>query len=153
MAQPGTAIFIARSSARTRPRLGNCRPSRTATAGPETADLVLTPFCTADFDGDGIPDCIDPDDDNDGVPDESDANPNSDTSETVEIGGIDTGVENQVLPDGSTMADAIAEAAAKAVEDGDFERAVAKLTNEWRRLGLISGAEKGAIQAAASESA
>jgi len=132
-------------------------PPLIETASPVTisgadvsVDFALTPFCAADFDGDGIPDCIDPDDDNDGIPDDSDAVPQSDTSETVEIDGASTGVDNQTLPDGSTMADKIAQAAAEADSPGDFEKAISKLTNEWKRAGLITGAEKGAIQSAAA---
>ena len=61
----------------------------------------------ADFDGDGLGDACDPDDDNDGVPDDQDAVPNSNTSATVVIDGCDSGVANQSLGNGATIADLV----------------------------------------------
>ena len=46
-----------------------------------------------------------PDADGDGVVDDEDCNPNSNRSATIVIGGIDTGVANQLFANGCTMAD------------------------------------------------
>lgn len=91
-----------------------------------------------------------PDADNDGVPDDEDCNPNSDTSPTIIIGGIDTGVPNQLFANGCTMADLINDLAANATNHGDFVSRVANLTNQWAASGLITGRQKGAIQSAAA---
>jgi len=107
---------------------------------------------SVDFDGDSIPDCVDPDDDNDGVDDDDDAFPNSDTTATVLIAGVDTGISNQVLPDGSTFADLIAQAATEASNHGKFTSAVSRLANDWKKAGLISGADKGRITSTAAGS-
>jgi hypothetical protein len=55
-------------------------------------------------------------------------------------------VANQMLEDGCTMSDEIAKAAAAASNHGGFVSAVAELTNNWKKAGLISGADKGNIQ-------
>ena len=86
------------------------------------------------------------DEDSDGVPDFSDNCPGSDLGETIVIAGRDSGVANQMLDDGCTMSDEIAKAAAAASNHGDFVSAVAELTNNWKKAGLISGADKGSIQ-------
>jgi hypothetical protein len=91
-----------------------------------------------------------PDADNDGVVDDEDCNPNSDTSATIIIGGIDTGVPNTLFPDGCTMSDLLTRLKEGAANHGDYVSAVANLTNQWKTDGLISGAQKGAIQSAAA---
>ncbi len=110
-----------------------------------------------DSDGDGIsdgdevangtdpltPDAIDSD--GDGVLDDEDAFPNSDMGLTVSIDGCDTGVGNQVLADGSTFNDLIAQAKADAANHGDFVSAVTQMADQWKKDGLISGRDKGAI--------
>ena len=58
------------------------------------------------------------DSDGDGVPDDEDDCPDSDLGTTIVIDGCDTGVENQLLEDGCTMADLIAQCADDD-EDGD----------------------------------
>jgi hypothetical protein len=94
-----------------------------------------------------------PDADNDGVPDDEDCNPRSDTSPTIIVGGVDSGVANHLFPNGCTMADVIAQLAADHhANHGDFVSAVAALTNQWVTDGLITGREKGAIQSAAGRS-
>jgi hypothetical protein len=92
-----------------------------------------------------------PDADNDGVADDEDCNPHSDTQATIIIGGIDTGVANHLFPDGCTMSDLISELAAGSSDHGDFVSAIAHLTNGWNSDGLISGAQKGAVQSAAAK--
>jgi hypothetical protein len=92
------------------------------------------------------------DGDRDGVPDGVDACPNSDLSETVFVGTCDTGVPNHLFENGCTMADLIAAVAGQAKNHGAFVSGVARLTNDWKRQGIISGAEKGAIQSCAGKS-
>jgi hypothetical protein len=91
-----------------------------------------------------------PDADGDGVVDDEDCNSNSDTSPTIIIGGIDTGVPNMLFPTGCTMSDLLSQLKSEAVNHGDYASAVAHLTNQWVADGLISGAQKGAIQSAAA---
>ncbi len=57
-----------------------------------------------------------------------------------------------LFDDGCTMADLIAECAEGAANHGDFVSCVAHLTNEWKRAGLITPQEKGAIQSCAAQS-
>ena len=91
-----------------------------------------------------------PDADGDGVVDDEDCNPNSDTSATIIIAGIDTGVPNTLFPNGCTMSDLLSDLKEGAATHGDYVSAVAQLTNQWNSDGLISGAQKGAIQSAAA---
>lgn len=88
--------------------------------------------------------------DHDGVCDDRDACPNSDLRPTIVIGTCDTGVSNQALGGGCTMADEIANARAAARNHGQFVSAVAHLANDWRRAGRIGGSDKGRIQACLS---
>ncbi len=94
----------------------------------------------------------DTDSDNDDVPDCIDDCPNSDLSATIVIAGCDTGVPNQMLERGCSMADHIAKAAAGARNHGAFVSAVAHLTNEWKKERLITGEAKGRIQKCAAQS-
>jgi hypothetical protein len=91
-----------------------------------------------------------PDADADGVPDDEDCNPNSDTSATIVIGGINTGVANTLFPNGCTMSDLLTQLKAGAATQGDYVAAVAHLTNQWVAEGLISGTQKGTIESAAA---
>ena len=92
-----------------------------------------------------------PDADNDGVPNDEDCNPNSNSSPTIIIGGINTGVPNTLFANGCTMADILAQLAADHTNNhGDYVSAVAALTNQWAADGLITGRQKGAIQSAAA---
>ncbi len=94
------------------------------------------------------------DSDGDGCNDDVDPHPESNVDATVIIDGCDSGVSNVfVSEDGcSTMSDLIADAAAAATNHGEFVSAVAALTNAWKQAGIISGAEKGAIQSCAGGS-
>lgn len=125
-------------------------PSGTSTAGEGSASLS---DCLPDFDGDGVPDSVDPDDDNDGIDDPDDSFPMSDLLPTVVIDGVDTGVANKTLQSGATFNDLIAQASAESLDPGDFVSAVAQLTNQWRDLDCISGREKSRIEVAAAQSA
>ena len=91
-----------------------------------------------------------PDADADGVADDEDCNPNSDTAATIIIGGIDTGVPNHLFANGCTMSDLLTDLKEGAATHGAYVSAVAHLTNQWNADGLISGAQKGAIQSAAA---
>jgi hypothetical protein len=91
-----------------------------------------------------------PDADGDGVADDEDCNPNSIVTPTIVLCDRDTGVPNTVFENGCSMADLIAELAASASNHGAFTSSVAHLTNQWVADGLITGAQKGAIQSAAA---
>jgi PA domain-containing protein len=91
-----------------------------------------------------------PDADSDGVVDDEDCNPNSDTSATIIIADIDTGVPNTLFPNGCTMSDLLTRLNEGATTHGDYVSAVAQLTNQWNADSLITGAHKGAIQSAAA---
>jgi hypothetical protein len=72
-------------------------------------------------------------------------------SPTVIIGDCHSGVYDQILSGtGYTMSEFIDECAAGATNHGDFVKCISKQTNEWKSSGLISGEEKGAIQACAA---
>lgn len=92
-----------------------------------------------------------PDADGDGVADDEDCNPNSDLRPTIVIGTVDTGVPNTLFANGCTSSDLITQLAASARNHGDFVSAVAQLTNQWVRDGLITGMQKGAIENAAAK--
>lgn len=87
--------------------------------------------------GDGK--CLD--DDGDGVPNEDDECDDSDLGETIIINGEDTGVANDLLEDGCSLADLIAEVLGT---DPNLNEVVALLV-ELKGEGVISGQEMGAI--------
>jgi hypothetical protein len=91
-----------------------------------------------------------PDADGDGVADDEDCNPNSDTSPTIRIALIDTGVPNTLFPNGCTMSDLLKDLKAAATIHGDYVSSVSLLTNQWVADGLITGDQKGAIESAAA---
>lgn len=91
--------------------------------------------------------------DGDGVPDDVDACFDSDLSQTVVIDGCDSSVANMLFDDGCTIADLIDELASSASNHGDFVSAVAHLTNDLKKDGVISGEEKGMIQSCGAEQA
>lgn len=103
----------------------------------------------ADYDHDGQGDACDADDDNDGVPDAVDAVPHSNMQPTVTIGSCDSGSPNVVFPNGATIMDRLA--AIVAANHGDFVSQVNAIINEAKSLGLITGAQKGAITACAAQ--
>ena len=104
----------------------------------------------ANYDGDAQGDACDADDDNDGVPDANDANPFSNMQPTVTVGGCDSRSPNAVFPNGLTIMDRLTSITAK--NHGDFVSQVNAILTEARGLGLITGAEKGAIDACAARS-
>ena len=92
------------------------------------------------------------DTDGDGVPDNVDACPNSDVRPMVFVGTCNTMVPNAPIANGCNMADHIAEVAAQATNHGAFVRGVISLTNDWFKQGIITGAQKGAIDSCAGKS-
>ena len=91
------------------------------------------------------------DTDEDGIPDEEDGCPESDLNETIVIDGCDSGVENTLFGDGCTMSDLIDELPGNAENHGQFVSSVSHLTTDWKKEGLISGKEKGAIMKCAAK--
>lgn len=90
--------------------------------------------------------------DGDGVDDDTDPFPESNTSESVAIGGCDSGVENQYVGGGTYFNDLIGAEAAAAKNHGDFVRRVTKLADGWKKSGLISGQQHGKITSCAARS-
>jgi hypothetical protein len=115
-----------------------------------------------DSDGDGVPDDQDAfpsdpseweDSDGDGVGDNADAYDNSDLGATVVIQSCNSGVGNHLFGNGATFNDLIGTAYAAANGNhGAFVSAVTKLADGWKKAGLISGREQGAITSCAARS-
>jgi hypothetical protein len=106
-----------------------------------------TPPCSRDCQRNGIPDDCEnePDTDGDGVLDVCDACPGTELGETIVIRGCHTGVADQVLDDGCTMMEALADCAAADPNHGQFVRCVTHLVNDWRREGLLTGKARARI--------
>jgi len=90
------------------------------------------------------------DTDGDGIPDDEDNCPESNLEETIIIDGCDSGAGNYLFDTGCTMSDLITECKDNAKNYGEFVSCVAHLTDDWKKDGLISGKEKGAIQSCAA---
>ena len=114
-------------------------------------DAGFTPQVTVEYYE--LAECaVEDDSDNDGVPDEEDGCPDSDLTPEIAIDDCDTGVENQMLDDGCTMADLIIRCVDDVVNHGAFVRCVSHLTNLWKCQRSINGGEKGAIMGCAGQS-
>jgi len=87
--------------------------------------------------------------DGDGVPDGRDQCIGSSTSATVVIDGCNSGVPNTTFSTGCRITDQINDCAVAATNHGSFVSCVAHLTNDLKKAGVISGAQKGAIQSCA----
>ena len=85
----------------------------------------------------------------DGVPDGVDQCVMSDTHATVVIGGCDSGVANTVFANGCRISDGITACADGANNHGGFVSCVSHYTNDLKKNGTITGAQKGSIQSCA----
>ena len=93
-----------------------------------------------------------PDADNEGIADDLDECDASDFSDTITVGGEDTGIANLLFTNGCTMNDYVSAAAAAAGNHGSFVSDIAHLGNSWRAAGFITAAEKAILQRAAAHS-
>jgi hypothetical protein len=73
------------------------------------------------------------------------------TLATVVIDGCDTGVSNIPLPQGGSISTVIDACAAQATNHGKFVSCVSHAMNDLKKAGLITGAQKGAIQSCAAQ--
>lgn len=90
--------------------------------------------------------------DDDGIPDSADSCPASDLLPTIVIDGCDSRVDNLLELDGCTWSDQIGQIAGEAGNHGQFVSGVAILTDYLKSDGVITGAQKGAIQSCAARS-
>jgi hypothetical protein len=91
------------------------------------------------------------DSDGDGIPDDEDACPSSDLRETVFVDECDTGVPNFLDESGCTLADHVGMCVEGAINQGQYVERIASLTNAMKKAGILTGAEKGAIQRCAAQ--
>jgi len=115
--------------------------------------------CDPDIDGDGVANGADAfptnpaesaDSDGDGVGDNADAFDNSNAGPALMVGTCNTGVANWHVGGGTWANDLIAAAYASDANHGKFVSAVTDLSNGWKKAGLISGREHGAIVSCAA---
>ena len=92
-----------------------------------------------------------PDADLDGVSDTVDQCLGSNLSPTVVIDGCNSGVPPTVFFSGCTITDLVMNCAPGARNHGAFVSCVAQVTNNLKKSGIITGAQKGAIQSCAAE--
>lgn len=75
---------------------------------------------------------------------------------TIDVAGCDTGIEDRILADGSTLSSLISalidECAEEAKNHGAFVKCVAHGLNDLKKADIISGEEKGILQSCAAES-
>jgi hypothetical protein len=67
------------------------------------------------------------------------------------IDGCDSGVPNQTLSGGGTMAQQIDACLQDAKNHGQFVSCTAHLANGWKKAGLISGSERGSVVSCAAK--
>ena len=95
------------------------------------------------------------DTDGDGVPDDTDQCPDSNLAPTISIDGCDSGVNNPIFVDGCSLADLIDQIVAACAEGagthGNFASCFAHEMNALKKDGVISGAEKEALQSCAGQ--
>jgi hypothetical protein len=87
--------------------------------------------------------------DADGVPDGVDQCIGSSRDVNVTIDGCNSGVPNTTFTTGCRISDQINDCAVGAGNHGGFVSCVSHLTNDLKKNGVISGAQKGAIQSCA----
>lgn len=112
-----------------------------------------------DVDGDGLCGDVDAcprdaenDADSDGVCGNVDACPGSSLAATIVIDDCESGVGNQLLPDGCSMADAIATAEASATSDAELYTEIGRLTATWEAASRISAADAARLRECAADS-
>jgi len=86
----------------------------------------------------------------DGVADDADCSVHSNFAPTIVIGEEDTGVANILFNNGCTTADLIAQILGDAKNHGEFVSGISHLTNDLRDAGVLTSADKSAIQTAAA---
>lgn len=69
----------------------------------------------------------------------------------VVIDGCDSGVEDVVLPGGSTISELVEDCADGATTHGQFVSCIARLTNDLKKSGTITGTQKAALQTCAAQ--
>lgn len=106
--------------------------------GAESDHDAVVLYVMSDYDGDGHAD-------------DADSCPTGDTRPTVILGGCDTGVANLAMAGGCTLADQIGALRDSAKNHGQFVSEVARLLNGLVKSGVLTGAEKGAIESCAAQ--
>jgi hypothetical protein len=86
----------------------------------------------------GYEEALSMDSDGDGIPDDRDACPDSIMSDTVIIGDCNSGVVNNLFPDGCTLADLVQACADGARNHGQFVRAVVDLSRNLQKSGVLT---------------
>jgi hypothetical protein len=106
-----------------------------------------------DTDANGIGDACEEtgDADGDGIPDTADQCPSSDLLPAVLIASCNTGVTNRLTTSGCSFSDMIGQCSEDAGNHGAFVSCVSKLTNGWKKSGIMTGRDKGAIQNCAAK--
>lgn len=102
-------------------------------------------------DHDGVVLFVMTDHDGDTYADDQDNCPTGDARATVILGSCDSGAPNLMFPGGCTLADQIAAIKATAKNHGQFVSEVGKLLNSLMKSGMLTGAQKGAIEACAGQ--
>lgn len=92
------------------------------------------------------------DDDGDGIPNSLDFCPNSIMTPTVIIDDADTGVENDVLPDGCTIADLVSQIAGDAKNHGQFVSGITKMCRYLLSVEAITQSESAILQSLSAQS-
>ena len=91
------------------------------------------------------------DSDGDGIADDDDECPDSDLNATVVIDGCDSKVTNTLFAGGCTISDLVAACAEGASRHGQFVSCVARMAGDLKSAGIITGQQRGAIQACADQ--
>lgn len=133
-----------------------------AVANASQADLDqdgVGDACDPDVDGDGVANASDAfpvnpaewaDSDGDGVGDNADAYDHSNTGPTLVVASCNSGAPNWRIDGGTWANDLVAAAYASAANHGKFVSAVSSLADSWKKAGLISGRDQGAIVSCAA---
>ncbi|MFL6196260.1 MAG: PA domain-containing protein [Thermoanaerobaculia bacterium] len=89
--------------------------------------------------------------DGDGVPDGLDQCIGSSRNATIVIDGCDSGVTNTTFTTGCRISDQINDCAVGAGNHGAFVSCVSQLTNKLKKNGIMTDAQKGAVQSCAGQ--